>query len=309
MTRFAILSVALLLATPAAAQDQAKPASTADSAGAPNAKLETLLENCDAHKFETTVDSVVNGQPHRSKVKMCGKDGQSDADWIATLKDAIAKLDSNTTMPASTRDQIVSAIKAEIARLEAGGSANPKESLEAVGATEPGDSLPSGRPATQSPEPLSNDYSILPPLKATTPLPPKVLPPGAEAALASGSAAAVSAPAPVAAVPRPAIANPRLSFSCISPDYPGGGPCVTLTRDTILTVKSPAAVADALSLRFVRQGDTRAEFALGSMRKGQSVRLSLPQAVCSGVVTSEVVMQVVGGGQVLDRQGPYLLRC
>ena len=84
---------------------------------------------------------------------------------------------------------------------------------------------------------------------------------------------------------------------------------MTLTRDTVVTVRSSAAVPAGLSLRFVRQGDARAEVALGAIRKGGTVRLSVPQPVCSGVLTSEVEMQVVGGGQVLDRQGPYLLRC
>jgi hypothetical protein len=296
MTRFAIFSIAVLLAVPAAAQDQAQSGSAA-----PSPKLENLLENCDAHKFETTVDSVVDGQPHRSKVKMCGTEGQSDADWIGTLKDAIAKLDANKEMPPATRDQIVSAINAEIARLNGVGTANPNDSL-----------LPPGRSASKSPEPLSNDYTVLPPLPTTTPPPPRVLPPAEEAALAGGAssaAAAVTVPAAPPPAPKPAMANPRLSFSCVNPDYPGGGPCITLTRDTMLTVKSPAAVAGDLSLRFVRQGDARADVSLGAMRKGQTVRLSIPQAVCSGVVTSEVVMQVIGGGQVLDRQGPYLLRC
>ena len=295
MTRFAIFSIAVLLAVPAAAKDQPQSASPA-----PSAKLENLLENCDAHKFETTVDSVVDGQPHRSKVKMCGTEGQSDADWIGTLKDAIAKLDANKDMPPATRDQIVSAINTEIARLNGVGTANPNDSL-----------LPPGRSASKSPEPLSNDYTVLPPLPTTTPPPPRVLPPAEEAALAGG--ASTAAPATVPAAPPPAqkaaMANPRLSFSCVNPDYPGGGPCITLTRDTMLTVKSPAAVAGDLSLRFVRQGDARADVSLGAMRKGQTVRLSIPQAVCSGVVTSEVVMQVIGGGQVLDRQGPFLLRC
>jgi hypothetical protein len=296
MTRFAIFSIAVLLAVPAAAQDQAQSGSAA-----PSPKLENLLENCDAHKFETTVDSVVDGQPHRSKVKMCGTEGQSDADWIGTLKDAIAKLDANKEMPPATRDQIVSAINTEIARLNGVGTANPNDSL-----------LPPGRSASKSPEPLSNDYTVLPPLPTTTPPPPRVLPPAEEAALAGGAssaAAAVTVPAAPPPAPKPAMANPRLSFSCVNPDYPGGGPCITLTRDTMLTVKSPAAVAGDLSLRFVRQGDARADVSLGAMRKGQTVRLSIPQAVCSGVVTSEVVMQVIGGGQVLDRQGPYLLRC
>ena len=120
MTRTAMISLALFLGAPAAAQDPPQPA--ADATDAPSAKMESLLQNCDAHKFETTVESTVDGKPHRSKVKMCGKDGQSDADWIGTLKDAIAKLEANTEMPESTRNQIVTAIKAEIARLEGGGS-------------------------------------------------------------------------------------------------------------------------------------------------------------------------------------------
>jgi hypothetical protein len=302
MTRFAIFSIALLAAVPAAAQDQSQPPPGAqEAAGAPSAKLENLLENCDAHKFETMVDSLVDGQPHRSKVKMCGKEGQSDADWIGTLKDAVAKLEANKEMPEATRDQIVSAINAEIARLSGAGALNAN------------DALPPGRSASKSPEPLSNDYTLLPPLKNTAPPPPRLLPPAPSAAATGEGSNEASVPTSVAAGPPPApklaMANPRLSFSCISPEFPGGGPCVTLTRDTIVTVKSPAAVPGALSLRFVRQGDARAEIALGSMRKGQSLRLSLPQAVCSGVVTSEVEMQVVGGGQVLDRQGPYLLRC
>lgn len=282
MTRFAFLSVALLLAVPASAQD------TDQASEAPSPKLENLLQNCDAHKFETTVESTVNGQPHRSKVKMCGTEGQSDADWIGTLNDAIAKLEANKNMAADTRDQIVIAIRTEIARIKATSAAKVENTL------------PAGR-AVSAPEPLSNDYSLLPPLPHTTPPPPRVLPPAQQAA--SGAAPAA------AAAPKPAIANPRLSFSCMSPDYPGGGPCVTLTRDTIVTVRAPQAVPGGASVRFVRQGDARAEIALGAMRKGGTVRLSLPQPVCSGVVTSEVEMQVVGGGQVLDRQGPYLLRC
>ena len=295
MTRFAMFSIAVLLAVPAAAMDQPQSAPAA-----PSPKLENLLENCDAHKFETTVDSIVDGQPHRSKVKMCGTEGQSDSDWIGTLKDAIAKLDANKEMPPATRDQIVGEINAEIARLSGVGTENPN------------DSLPPGRPVSKTAEPLSNDYTLLPPLPTTTPPPPRVLPPAEEAALAAGASTAAAAPATGAAPPpasKPAMANPRLSFSCMNPDYPGGGPCITLTRDTILTVKAPAAIDSALSLRFVRQGDARADVSLGAMRKGQSVRLSIPQAVCSGVVTGEVVMQVIGGGLVLDRQGPFLLRC
>jgi hypothetical protein len=301
MTRTAMISLALLLGAPAAAQDP--PQSAADPSGAPSAKMESLLQNCDAHKFETTVESTVDGNPHRSKVKMCGKEGQSDADWIGTLKDAIAKLEANTEMPESTRNQIITAIKAEIARLEGGASASAQTSA-----------LPAGR-SVGSTESLSNDYSVLPPLKISPPPPPQVLVPTTEstvAAIESAKNAAPSAttqtPAPVSPAP-PLPAKPRLAFSCISPEFPGGGPCVTISRDTLLSVKAAEALGPGVSLRFVRQGDSKAELALGSMRKGQSLRFAIPQPVCSGVVSSEVVIAVVQAGRVVDRQGPSLLRC
>lgn len=303
MTRTAMISLALFLGAPAAAQDPPQPA--ADATDAPSAKMESLLQNCDAHKFETTVESTVDGKPHRSKVKMCGKDGQSDADWIGTLKDAIAKLEANTEMPESTRNQIVTAIKAEIARLEGGGSSAAQTSA-----------LPAGRPI-DSTESLSNDYSVLPPLQTSPPPPPHVLVPTTESTVAAvesantipAPSAATEAPAPVAASPVPPPAKPRLAFSCISPEFPGGGPCVTITRDTLLSVKAAEALGPGVSLRFVRQGNAKAELTLGSMRKGQSLRFAIPQPVCSGVVSSEVVIAVVQAGRVVDRQGPSLLRC
>jgi hypothetical protein len=306
MTRFAMLSITLLAAAPALAASKPQPQPTApaqDSAEAPNPKLKNLLQSCDAHKFETTVQSEVDGKPHSSKVKLCGQEGQSDADWIKSLQDAVDKLKSNDEMPASTRDQIIDAITAEIARLK--GTAGIDTGAPA-------------RSANSAPKPLSDDYTLLPPLPPpSSPPPPQVLPP---AAAATGGGATLNAsPDETAAAPQAtalapaatsvAVANPRLNFSCISGDYPGGGPCITLSRDTTITVKAPQAVAAPLSLRFVRQGEDRAEVAIGSLRKGQSVRLEVPQEVCRGVVSSEVQIQVIGGGQVLDRQGPYLLHC
>ena len=284
MTRFAFVPAALLIAMPAAAQVETQDPPASEAQEGPGTKLKSLLQNCDAHKFETTVESVVDGKPHRSKVKMCGTEGQSDADWIRTLTDAIGKLDSNKDMPASTRNQIVTAINAEIGRL------NTEIAKKAAG------SLPAGR-AANSPEPLSNDYSMLPPLPSAPAPTAKVEPPSASSLLGESGTAAASGPAPVepAKVEPPAppkaaqpLQKPRLAFTCISPEFPAGGPCVTLTRDTILTVKSGEALRPGVSLQFVRRGEQRAEVALGSMRKGQALRLNLPRPVCSGVVTSEV---------------------
>src|SRR6185295_3791925 len=65
-------------------------APAAAGSDAPTAKMEKLLQDCDAHKFETVVNTVVDGIPHQSKVKLCGTKGQTDAAWTVTLKDAVA---------------------------------------------------------------------------------------------------------------------------------------------------------------------------------------------------------------------------
>ena len=57
----------------------------------PPADAKALIDTCAAHKFETIVSDVTaDGQPKKSRVKLCGQPGQTDAEWIATLKDARA---------------------------------------------------------------------------------------------------------------------------------------------------------------------------------------------------------------------------
>ncbi len=322
MIGFALLSLAAALAAPANAGHPAAQASAAketQATDAPPQKLKSLLQSCDAHKFETTVESVVDGKPNRSKVKMCGQEGQTESEWIESLRDAIAKLEANDSMPRATRDQIIHAIKAEIARLEMEQEpAGPRQGAQAAasGVSE----LPRGRSAVPAREPLSDDYSVLPPLSAAPPPPPSLLgPPPASEQLATrgpaaasaekgrGSAVPKSPPAPVAA--QAVQPMPRLDFSCVSPEYPAGGPCVTLSRDTILTIRPADALAAGVTLRFIRSGTDRAEIPLGAVGKRRSVRLALPAALCSGVSSAEAQIAIVRGGQVLDRRGPYLLRC
>jgi hypothetical protein len=318
MNRLLFVSIALAAAVPALAQEQAPPAASEQPPGDPAApKLKTLLQDCDAHKFETSVQSVVDGKPHMSRVKMCGVEGQSDAEWIGTLKDAVAKLEANTEMAASTRDQIITAVKAEIARLE-GETSKPAAAPD----------LPAARPVESS-NALTSDYSILPPLPNNTPPRAHVLPPAEEAAEVAAPPAnvvqadeakpvetAVSppvqtavAPPVVHAPPAKPVAKPRRKLSCISPEFPAGGECVTLSRDTVLRVRAGEDVAAGLSLRFLRNGAERGAIELGSLRSGQSINYRLPSQVCSGVVSAEVQLDIVRNGQRVDRRGPYLLHC
>ena len=318
MNRLVFFSIALAAAVPALAQEQAPPVASEQPSGDPAApKLKTLLQDCDAHKFETSVQSVVDGKPHMSRVKMCGVEGQSDDEWIGTLKDAVAKLDANTEMAASTRDQIITAVKAEIARLE-GETSKPAAAPD----------LPAARPVESS-NALTSDYSILPPLPNNPPPRAHVLPPAQEAAEVAAPPANVvqadeakpvettiarpveTAVAPPVAQAQPAkpVAKPRLKLSCISPEFPAGGECVTLSRDTVLRVRAGEDVAAGLWLRFLRNGAERGAIELGSLRSGQSINYRLPSQVCSGVVSAEVQLDIVRNSQRVDRRGPYLLHC
>lgn len=290
---FAILAV--VLGSAAAAAAPAK--KSAPPADAPNAAVKQLLENCDAHKFETTVDAVVDGEPHRSKVKLCGKDGQSDADWIGTLKDAIAKLEANKDMDPGVRSQIVTAINAEITRIQTAAASQP-----AVLANDPG----FGKETAS----VTGGYSALPPLPAAPPPPPKVLSQVASSAVVQSSPIE---PAPVAAASVAVVPTgpaPKLSYTCYSPgDIGGDAPCADFDRQTMLTVRAQADVPSGVALRFLRNGEQRAEVDLAQLHRGKSLRIALPSAVCAGVGDGSLQLQIVQNGAEVKSDGPYSLRC
>ena len=264
-------------------------------------KLQQLMQSCDAHKFETIVDTTENGQPHKSRVKLCGVEGQSDSAWVGTLKDAIAKLEANKDMDPAVRSQIVTAIRGEIARIEptlpAGDSAaalNLGPAPEKVAKID----LP-GRPAASAERPLSSDYSALPPLPTAPPPPPRVLAP-----VAAGTAFASNG------VPVPLGPAPKLSFQCYSPgDIGGAAPCTEFDRDTMLTISAASDIAPGVALRFLRNGDQRAEVALAGLKRGKSLQIALPSAVCEGVSDGRLDLKVVEQGAEMKSDGPYSLRC
>jgi hypothetical protein len=295
---FAATSLGMILAAAATgAPNKTRPS------GAPNAEdrsAQQLMENCDAHKFETVITSVVDGEPHKSKVRLCGRDGQSDTQWVGTLKDAIAKLNANIDMPADVRAQIVTAINAEIARLENEHSAKAEETTLAP------------RLSPRAPDQLAEEYSALPPMPATPPPPPRVLGPG--------SALSASGSAPVARkqdrqLSRPELqisgeAAPKLTFTCYSPDdLAGDAPCMAFDRQTSLTIRAGENIPAGVSLLFLRNGEQRATIELAQLGRGKSVRLSLPREVCQGVGDGSLELQVMRNGSLLKSDGPYSLRC
>jgi hypothetical protein len=275
---------------------------SAAAAPAPTTKVPQLMQSCDAHKFETVVKEVVDGQPQQSKVKLCGNEGQSDADWIVTLKDAVAKLTANTEMPAAVRDQIITALKAEIGRLESGGGAalaakefSGKDSALAGISPLPPLPQPKAEQVASLPPPRvvqtapSSDYAALPPLPTAPTAPTRVL---------AGGVASLATPLP----------KPRMSFSCFTPGE-AEGPCTGFTRETMITVVAGENLPADTSLRFVRDGDPKADVELAQLKKGKSMRLAIPTDVCRHAVGGKLELRIIRAGQEVGSDGPYNLNC
>lgn len=275
------LRLALILAATALASTGALAQKEAD-------KADARAESCDAHKFETTVRNEVDGKARASKVKLCGKEGQTDAEWATTLKDAAKKVETTEGMPRPVKDQIIIALNIEVTKIEAAiAAASVPPGATAMAGDLPAKIVP---PAARPPE-----YTTLPPLPKKAPAVAVNLAPGK--------------PAP------PPPPRPRLTIGCITPGEPGsGGPCFTLARTTQVTVRADENLAAGYHLRFLRRGNDRGDVALGQMRRGQSLRFKAPKDLCAGVVRSTVEIQILakGGtnaGQVADTRGPYDLRC
>ena len=253
----------------------------------PKAAEPVAAQNCAAHSFETTIQLLgPDGKPKQSKVKMCGTNGQSDADWIHTLQDAVKKTSLSAQMPLAAKEQIIAAVNAEIERLS-------RPSLSLPGGMDISKLSKSNAPRTADAAPLSRDFGALPPLPtATNVAPPNLLGPGG-----------------VLGVP-----PPRLTLRCaLAGDEDRPSDCDTIDKDTVLVLRADEAFPRGVEMRFARHGDQRAELDLPALEMGQTAKLRLPKAVCSGVVRSKVEIQALGSGAptgtVAGRIGEYDLRC
>lgn len=298
MTRFAILSAAALLAVPAAAQEQPAvappPSGVVDQSANPKAfdLARTKVTECAGEKFEF----VAGEAPDVTKVTLCSDAGASKHEIVMMLEAAMTKIQAHKALSAAKREEFVSEIQAKVAELRGAAPATAPETAATSVTT-------AIEPPAKAPV-MGDEVSMLPPLPGPKDTPPSasVLP----APKTTSTSVSILPKAPAAA----SAVKPRLSIECYTPGQIGnGGPCVQLARDTILTVRADANVPAGTALRFLRQGENRGEIAVAQMRKGRSVRLPVPDSVCSGVVTSEVQVQVVGGGQVADSIGPFLIRC
>jgi hypothetical protein len=306
MVKGRMFLAATLLGLGIAVTAAAAPSAKKKPAPAPNSDAAKIVQNCDAHKFETVVREMVDGQPHQSKVKLCGKTGQSDEEWIGTLKDAIEKLNANKDMPTAVRDQIVTALNAEIGRLQTGiqvsgrASANgtaPKNNV--LDGLSPVQGLPplKGSQASALPAPRQTprsgsgpEYAALPPLPTAPAAPTHVLVGGVSASV-------------------PMLPKPRMTVSCETPGEAPDGPCTGFTRYTLLTVRAGEDLPANTSLRFVRDGEPQADVQLAQLKKGKSMRLAVPTDVCRHVAGGRLELRIVRSGQEVASDGPFNLNC
>lgn len=290
------LTALLGAALPAAAFAQ-------DEAASPRAATGALIQSCADRKFETTVTATVNGKPRNQNVKICGVPGQTEQAWKRTLEDAVSKVEANEKMAPAVKQQIITALKLEIGRLDiasaapvTGGSATPLlDSLAPIPA-KPIASAPlvPVRPATPpAPRPLERDYGNLKPLPA--PLPP------------TAAVAATTRLSP--------LASPRIRLLCSAQHDPHSTEeCDNVYSSTVLTIRADEPLSGDTSLRFLRKGDVRDDIELAQMAAGQARRIRLPARVCAGVTRGTLEIQVMrkaptGARQVVDALGPYDLRC
>ena len=309
---FLVAVIATLLVPVGASAAPRKPAPPAKQPVVPK-----LMQSCDAHRFETVVHAAVDGEPHDSKVKLCGVEGQSDAEWIKTLRDAISKLEANKDMAAAVRNQIVTAIQTEISRLMIVGSAPPpaRKTVEvdpAPALSRDYSALPPLPPQPETAEalaPAQTSQAALPPPREATATPIRKdyaqLPPLPTEASAALTIAALPAPIPSVA--------PRLAFGCDAPgELTSDAPCADFQRETMLTIHAREDVPAGMFLQFVRNDHSLAEVALGGLRRGKALRTALPREVCSGFTSGKLELRIVrgeAGSEILATDGPYSLRC
>lgn len=254
-----------------------------------------LTANCSAHKLEIPVIATVKGVTKSTKVAICGQVGQTDEQWIGTLRDSRAKVVANAKMSPTVKKQITDGLDREIARLSIAPAPSPPAPTAKSVAV-----VPPIAPPLASPKPLvaesgpAAEYSALPPMPAPKPAvvadanykPPQMLP------------------------------RPRFTLRCFNPnDTLGDVECNELVREMRLTIRADEDIPAGTRLRFLRRGDARGEVELAQLRRGRSEQVPLPPSVCAGVGGSRVEIQVLrrgagaASGQVVDTLGPYELRC
>lgn len=67
-------------------------------------------------KFETEASTGDDENKNVSKMVICSDPGESDEAWAKTLRDALARVEGNSDMPAESKAKIIADLQSEIAR-------------------------------------------------------------------------------------------------------------------------------------------------------------------------------------------------
>lgn len=292
-TKTLLLAASLAISAPLSAQQSTAVPDAPTAPSSISSPPETAVEgdtpdqvaripSCEGYKFESLVE--IDPITKRStRIKLCAYLGASDADWVKTLKSAIAQIEQRD-MPPEASQKLIGEMRIEISKYAA--------------TSNPATTVPGARPFVIDPGAVATiagpserfETSVLPPLPDWK---------------AAGAATAV--------IPTPAQRPMRITLKCLERGRTGTGEtCDILKSSTILAVSAVEGVEGGGTLRFRRRGEVRGEVALAPMQAGQSTRVKLPTELCRAVINSKVEIELVGlksAAAVAARLGPYDLRC
>ncbi len=292
---------AAVIASAGVAQDAAPTADERVVEGA-TPERQQLMAECSGHKFETYVHVDAAGK-RAKRVRLCANPGASDAEWVQTLKSAIAQIEVQP-FPAAAKVQLESELRAEIAKVEKASSAR------ATAAKPP--SAPSGglmldpREVRSAERPADRfEVSTLPSLDRPVTKAPAPVPAGGATVAAAGTASASSAPVPLTTM--------RARATCLAPGERGNGmTCDYLRENTVILLRAQSGMEKGARLRFLRRGEDRGEILLTGLADGQATRVKLPIEVCRGVSSTKVELQLLptdSRGRVAGTIGTFGVRC
>lgn len=261
-------------------------------------QAEARLANCGSRRFESIAEFEVDGKMKRSRLELCAKENDTQADWIATLERNEAQIKAQTGIPESARFKLLSDLRGEIERLKGVQRLLP-ETGALASVTAPAIVLPKAPVVAPS-----SDFEVaaLPPLPAPKPA-------GSIAAGGSSVGAAGASVTPAA----PRGMRPRLSVKCA---VPGGNPldCDYLSLGDLFFIEAEENLASPLTLTFRRTktGDV-ASVSVRRLKQGDMVSLKVPPSMCKGVVKTTFEVQINGAGTgtmpYLDTLGPFRKAC
>jgi hypothetical protein len=145
MNRLSVAAAfACVMAVPVVGQE---PKATDSSAAA-------IVADCNARKFETSVEIEKDGEKRLTKMKLCAVGNEDDAAWVRTLRDAKAKILAHPDISVESKMKIGAQIDAEIAKLQNGKAAAVSKPVElpappAVIKPKVATSLPTSTPAAK----------------------------------------------------------------------------------------------------------------------------------------------------------------